>query len=86
VGGAGGDIQIQVHFFLKGRVDDFSVGPDGNVEVHEDQGVNMAIAGPTELAPVVEAGKEVFPAVRLAGLIYPDTDAIIDESFEEKEG
>jgi hypothetical protein len=43
----------------------------------------MAITGPTQFPPLVETGKEVFPAVGVIGWFKPKSNAIVDEAFEE---
>jgi hypothetical protein len=60
---------------------------NGDIEVQKDEGVDVAItAGPTEFPPVIEAGKEVLPTVRIAGWVKQYADSIINKMLEEEKG
>jgi hypothetical protein len=44
---------------------------DGDVEVHEYKSIDVAVTGPTELAPVIQAGEAILPAAGIIGLVNP---------------
>jgi hypothetical protein len=54
-----------------------------DVQVKEDKAVNVTVASPRQAPPSVEAKEECIPNKVVVGLWEPDSDAIVNELFEE---
>jgi hypothetical protein len=45
----------------------------------------MAIAGPFQGPPSVQAAQEALPCVGAVGMVQPNTDAVVNKATEERQ-
>jgi hypothetical protein len=64
--------------------DQVAAGPNRDPQVKEDKAVDVSVAGPTQAPLSIEALEECIPGKVAVGLRELDSDAIINESFEER--
>jgi hypothetical protein len=81
------DVQVQVQFFLECCERQLTVCGYRYVEIKDNEAVSVTIAGPRELAPVVEICKEMFPS-RVTAIWWwqKHSNTIVYKSFEEEQG
>jgi hypothetical protein len=77
--------KVEIRWFLVGLEDQVAVGANGYPQVKENKVVGVAVTGPVQAPPLIEAMEGCVQCKDAVRLWEQDCSAIINESFEKWE-